>query len=87
MMNETKQGPRIEYPCRWIYKVIGGDADEMHTALREIFQERSCEVSLSRRSRRGAYQCLNVKTTVFSDDDRRFLFSQLSRHQAVKIVL
>lgn len=87
MMNETKQGPQVEYPCRWVYKVIGGDADEIHTALREIFQERCCEVSLSRRSRRGKYHCLNVETTIFSDNDRKSLFSQLSRHSAVKIVL
>ena len=86
-MSEKKRGPVIEYPCRWTYKVIGDDREEIHIAVREIFQDRSCDVSLSRTSRRGTYHCMNVETTVFSDEDRQALFALLSRHPVVKIVL
>jgi putative lipoic acid-binding regulatory protein len=86
-VNGKSKGPVLEYPCRWTYKVVGKDREELSAALREIFKNRSCDASLSNVSSRGTYLCMNVETTVFSDEDRRALFALLSRHPVVKIVL
>ncbi|HCS78013.1 MAG TPA: hypothetical protein DIW05_10150, partial [Syntrophaceae bacterium] len=45
MVNNKKQNLRLEYPCSWIYKVIGADQDEMQSAVHDIIRDRPCRIS------------------------------------------
>ncbi|MDD5475275.1 MAG: DUF493 domain-containing protein [Syntrophales bacterium] len=79
--------PVLDYPCTWVYTVIGSERAMMERAIGEVFQERTCSVTPSRTSAAGTYCSLRVESVVFSDEDRRELFASLSSRIGVKIVL
>lgn len=77
----------IEYPCWWVYKVIGRDVNLLSSATEEVFRGRDYSVTPSRSSKRGAYHCLNVETTVESESIRFGIYEKLRLHPAVIMVL
>ena len=87
MPDNKKKKIQLEYPCPWVYKIIGPDEDEMHSAVAEIIRDRTYKISHSRKSEKGKYHCLNVALTVESDSHRTTLYEALKAHRAVKIVL
>ena len=86
-MEETENKRHLEYPCAWIYKIIGTDEDEMRMAVNEIIQDRTCLVTFSRSSRNNSYRCLNVEVIVESESHRQTLYELLKAHRAIKIIL
>lgn len=78
---------QIDYPCQWLYKVIGFDQEKLHQALLEIVSEDSCDISLSNSSRTGKYHCLNLEVTVQSEEERNSIYMALKAHPQVKMVL
>ena len=91
MDQRTKQDrkikARIEYPCRWTYKVIGENLDGMRVAIAALTSGGDCVVTLSRNSAADRFHCLNVDRVVESEADRVWLYEALRKHPAVKIVL
>jgi len=87
-MSETRdQKPHLEYPCLWVYKVIGTDEDEMKSAICGIIRDRQYLISLSRRSETARYISLNVELTVESESHRTALYEELKAHRAIRLVL
>lgn len=82
-----KQKLHLDYPCTWIYKIIGMDQDEMKNAVHEIIRDRACKISLSRQSETAKYISLNVELTVESESHRTDLYEALKAHRAFKLVL
>lgn len=78
---------QIQYPCRWLYKVIGLDPERLHQALLEIVSDDSCNVSPSNSSRTGKYHCLNLEVTVQSEAELNSIYKALKAHPQVKFVL
>lgn len=87
MSENKKQKLHLEYPCLWIYKVIGVDQDAMKSAIAEIIRDRPCRISLSRQSETAKYISLNVELTVESESHRTDLYEALKAHRAIKLVL
>ena len=87
MMKIRKQKLRLEYPCLWLYKIIGTDRDEIQNAVHSIIRDRSCKITMSRQSETAKYISLNVEVTVESDSHRTSLYEELRAHRAVKLVL
>ena len=87
IINNTHKKVQIEYPCCWLYKVIGSDKDEMSQAVEEIIQGETCTITFSNASSKGKYLCLNVEVIVHDEDARNILYARLKAHQAVKTVL
>ncbi len=77
----------IDYPCLWLYKVIGADQEKLQQALLEIAGGDMCDISLSNTSRTGKYHCLNFEVTVQSEEERNSIYLALKAHPQVKIVL
>lgn len=88
-MKSRTNGQKIalHYPCRWLYKVIGSDQEELRQAIAEIVQDRSCSITPSKSSKNGRYHCLNLEVTVTSEISRNELYKKLTKHQAIKIIL
>ena len=87
-MTENKEEKlNLNYPCTWIYKIIGADQNEMRAAVLEIIQDRACSITLSRSSKNSKYHCLDVEITVESDSHRKIIYEALKAHRAIKIVL
>ena len=78
---------QLEYPCRWLYKVIGPDQEKLHQALLEIVSNCSCSISFSKSSRAGKYHCLNLEVTVQSEEERNSIYRALKAHPQISIVL
>lgn len=78
---------QIEYPCQWLFKVIGSDQQQLQKALLEIVADDSCQISLSNSSRTGKYHCLNLEVTVRNEEERNAIYMTLKAHPQVKIVL
>lgn len=87
-MNDNKKKKlHLDYPCLWIYKIIGMNQDEMQSAVYDIIRDRSCQISVSRQSETAKYISLNVELTVESDSHRTALYEALKAHRAIKLVL
>jgi putative lipoic acid-binding regulatory protein len=87
MPDKEKRKVQLEYPCAWIYKIIGPNADEMRRAVAEIIRDRAYKISHSRSSETAKYHCLNVELLVESESHRTTLYEALKAHRAVKMVL
>ena len=87
MQNEKRRKIQLVYPCPWVYKIIGPDAEEMRRAVAEIIRDRSYNISHSRSSAGDKYHCLNLELLVESESHRTILFEALQAHQSIKIIL
>lgn len=81
-----QQGP-IEYPCIWLYKLIGLNRNDLERAIHEIIQGREFQLDVSNTSSGGKYISLNLELEVGSENERNGLYLELKNHPAVKIVL
>lgn len=79
--------PKIDYPCAWIYKIIGTDQEKMKAAVREIIKDRSCSITFSRSSETSRFHCLNLEVTVESETHRQTVYELLKAHRSIKLVL
>ncbi len=87
-MEETCQKkPKIDYPCPWLYKVIGGAREELAAAIGEVMGERQHLVTYSHASRTGKYHSFNLEVVVESEAHRDELYRVLSACAIVKAVL
>jgi putative lipoic acid-binding regulatory protein len=86
-MNENECKPRIDYPCPWIYKVIGRDPEGLRCAIAEVMKGSEHTVTPSRSSKAGSYHCLNVELTVESEQVRLGIYERLRGHPDVIMVM
>lgn len=87
MTDATGGGLALEYPCPWVYKVIGADGEQLRIAIGEILGERERLVTPSRTSRSGKYQSLDVEVVVRDEADRNAFYAAFKGHAAVIMVL
>ena len=84
---EHTEKVKIDYPCRWIYKIIGVSQDRMRAAVAELMPDGDFIVTASRSSAGERYHCLNVDKPVINEADRLSLYEALRKHPAITIVL
>lgn len=87
LLNSCTQKVEMEYPCPWVYKIIGREQEELRAAIAEVVQARECLVSLSNSSSGGKYFCLDVELVVISAEDRESQYRAFKGHPAVVMVL
>lgn len=85
--NGSERAAGINYPCPWIYKVIGGDVNGLHQAVDEVLENEPHETEPSHTSSGGRYHSLNVHVVVHSESFRLRLYERLRSHPEVKLVL
>ena len=78
---------KLNYPCQWVYKVIGTNQDELRQAIMGIITGTPCKISFSNNSSSGKYLCLNLEITVQNEEERNSIYLGLKAHPQVKIVL
>jgi putative lipoic acid-binding regulatory protein len=83
----TDQKLLIEYPCRWLYKIIGSDQGELEQAVQQIISGPQCTITVSRSSSSGKYISINCEVEVYSEENRNDLYMALKQHPAVTMVL
>lgn len=79
--------PVVEYPCRWLYKVIGDDLAGLQRAATEIIGNQPSTTSLSNSSKTGKYHCLDIAVKVLNETNRDAIYRALKSHPQIKLVL
>ena len=79
--------PVIDYPCSWLFKVIGFDCREVEKAIREVVGEVPFEIRPSKSSSGGKYCSVNLELVVVSEEHRLALYRNLGACPAIKVVM
>jgi hypothetical protein len=79
--------PEIQYPCLWLYKVIGKDQESLRAAIIAACTPVPVRISLSHCSSQGTYSSFNAELEVKDEDMRLAIYQSLTSHPAVKFVL
>lgn len=84
-----KSGERVEleYPCTWVYKVIGEDCSLLKDVIVKSCSPHDVTITHSHSSSKGKYHSLNAELTVPSEEERLRIYERLKTDPAVKIVL
>jgi putative lipoic acid-binding regulatory protein len=86
IQQHTTSKPAITYPCVWLYKVIGTDADVLTKAVTTVCPAITA-ITPSKTSSGGKYCSLNVEIEVTDEASRLAIYQNLKNHLAVKAVL
>ena len=86
-MGSCQTKPDIDYPCQWLFKVIGSDCLEIETAIKEVIGEASFKITASNASSSGKYRSINLEMEVTSEEHRLALYRNLGDCAAIKVVL
>ncbi len=87
IINDSKEKIELEYPCNWCYKVIGNDKSGIQSAVKDVIDQREHTLTHSNASKNGKYVSMNLDLLVHNDDDRKFIYEALKKHNNVKMVL
>lgn len=77
----------IEYPCQWVYKVIGEDCTLLKDVIEQACAPLQVTIGHSHTSSKGKYHSLNAELTVPDEQTRLKIYAALKNNAAVKIVL
>lgn len=86
-LENIEGSPGIEYPCNWIYKVIGTDFKTVKKAVSEVLDDRQFKIDDSNMSSKGAYVSVKVELLVENEDIRNSIFNTLKQHKNIRMVL
>ncbi len=76
----------IDYPCEWIYKIIGSDKGSVHNAIADIIQDSEYLLTDSNTSKTGKYLSFDVKVMVGDEAYRNKIYQALKDHNDIKFV-
>ena len=87
ILDSNSERPELNYPCEWIYKVIGKDVNKLIEAIEHASLELEYEVTPSNISKNENYISLNFKVTVPSEAARDIIYQKLNNNKDVIMVL
>jgi putative lipoic acid-binding regulatory protein len=76
----------IDYPCEWVYKVIGSDKESVHNAIAGIIQDSEFHINDSNTSKTGKYLSFNVTVMVGDEAYRNKIYQAFKGHDDIKFV-
>ncbi|HYW78120.1 MAG TPA: DUF493 domain-containing protein [Thermoguttaceae bacterium] len=79
--------PEVDYPCQWVFKVIGTDEPALRRAIHDTIADRAHQLNMSNRSRGGKYCSLKLSIQVEDEADRDTIFEALRDHEHVTTLL
>ena len=84
--NRDNEEASIDYPCEWIYKVIGSDKESVHNAIAGIIQDCEYQINDSNTSKTGKYLSFNVTVLVGDETYRNKIYQAFKGHDDIKFV-
>ncbi|PAF52598.1 DUF493 domain-containing protein [Helicobacter sp. 13S00477-4] len=85
-MNILEGKPNITYPCEWEYRIIGENEDKIKEAVFETMP-RVYQLETKNRSSKGRFISLHAKIITNSEEERNEIFTKLSKHPEIKMVI
>jgi len=77
----------LEYPCPWVYTLIGADEFAMRTAVADLLGETDYALTYGKSSRTGRYCSLALALVVQTEEHRKGIYTALGTHPVIKAVL
>ena len=87
MVDLSKEKLELDYPCNWIYKVIGKDEKKIKSAVNKVLDSREYTIRKSHTSKKGNFLSFTLELLVHNEDDRKTLYEILSEDADIKMVL
>jgi uncharacterized protein len=84
---KSPERPEIEYPCKWVYKVIGEDCSLIKEVIISACFPLEVKISYSNSSSKGKYHSLNAEIEVPDEEVRLNIYEILKGSPAIKIIL
>ena len=84
--NRENEKASIDYPCEWVYKVIGSDKESVYGATASIMQDGAYQISDSNTSKTGKYLSFNVTTMVGDEAYRNKIYQAFKEHNDIRFV-
>jgi len=84
--NRENEKPSIDYPCEWVYKIIGSNKESVHGATAGIMQDSAYQISDSNTSKTGKYLSFNVTVMVSDEAYRNKIYQAFKEHNDIKFV-
>ena len=84
--NRDNEEVSIDYPCEWVYKVIGSDKESVHNAIADIIQDSEYHINDSNTSKTGKYLSFDVKVMVGDEAYRNKIYQAFKGHGDIKFV-
>jgi len=84
--NRDSEEANIDYPCEWVYKVIGSGKEPVHNAIESIIQDSEFQINASNISKTGKYQSFDVKVMVGDEAYRNKIYQAFKEHDDIKFV-
>ncbi|MCA9315120.1 MAG: DUF493 domain-containing protein [Planctomycetes bacterium] len=79
--------PLIEYPCSWVYRLVGASVESLRAAIAEVIEDREHVIEPGNQSSGGRWHSVHLRVLVTSDADRTGLLRGLQTRPAVRYVL
>ncbi len=79
--------PEIRYPCRWQYKVIGYDKNELRRNIAIHLLNVDYTTRIGHKSRKGTFITVNVDLWLNSEEERLDIYNTLCGMPGVSMVL
>lgn len=79
--------PDIDYPCQWLFKVIGSSSREVEEAIKEVVGDASFKITPSHTSSGGKYHSVNLEMEVTSEEHRLAMYRNLGACASIKVVI
>ena len=87
MVDLNKEKLKLDYPCSWVYKIVLLQEDNAKKIVKEVLEGRTHTLKASKTSKKGKFASFNLDLIVHNDDDRKYLYEILGKHDQIKMVL
>lgn len=87
MIDLSKETLKLNYPCKWEYKIVVLEKINVKNILKEILGDREHKISKSKVSKKGKFISYSLKLIVFNEDDRKELYKIMLDHEHIKMIV
>ena len=83
----TKEKPKITYPTKWDFKIIGKDKNKIQKAIKEVFGDKEHNCTFSKTTKKGTFSSFNANCIVNSQEERDALYKAFNNHNDINYVI
>ena len=84
---KSKEKPKITYPTRWGYKIIGRDKEKLKACIEEVMGDKEHLSAPGNTSKKGNFHSYNASCMVQSQEERDRIFKAFQDHDDVDMVI
>ncbi len=85
-MRHIEGKPDISYPCKWEYRIIGENKTRIEQIVGEIL-EKPYTLELKNHSHQNRFVSMHLMVDVDNEEERNNIYSLLSNHPEIKMVI